>query len=153
MSKRETPKRLFKPEQADEMLPLVQRIVQDIVEQYPKLRTRVVEREKLNRPAAPAVAVGVKREGVLAQLEGEIEVLARKIDTFVEELRSLGVELKDYERGLVDFPCQLGGRTAYLCWKLGEPSVQFWHDLDSGFTGRKPLPPAAEEVDSSSKTS
>ena len=54
-------------------------------------------------------------------------------------LRSRGIQLKDLERGLVDFPSVREGRPILLCWLLGEPSVDFWHDLTTGFAGRRPL--------------
>jgi hypothetical protein len=56
-----------------------------------------------------------------------------------EEIEGLGCLLKDLDIGLVDFPCRLGGREVYLCWKLGEPNIQFWHHVEEGFAGRKPL--------------
>ena len=50
-------------------------------------------------------------------------------------------ELKDPRLGLVDFPSERDGRTVLLCWRLGEPEVQYWHELDSGYAGRQPLSP------------
>ena len=58
------------------------------------------------------------------------------------ELDQLHVELKDYYTGLVDFLCWMDGREVYLCWRLGESEVGFWHELDAGFAGRQPLPAA-----------
>jgi hypothetical protein len=55
------------------------------------------------------------------------------------ELRQLGIELKDHYIGLIDFPCRLNGREVYLCWRLGEADVAFWHELDAGFAGRQKL--------------
>ena len=56
-----------------------------------------------------------------------------------EEIEGLGCLLKDLDIGLVDFPCRLGEREVYLCWKLGESNIRFWHYTDEGFAGRKPL--------------
>ena len=64
---------------------------------------------------------------------------AKSLQGYVDELRELGVEPKGAVEGLVDFPSKMDGRVVYLCWKLGEPEVLFWHDLDSGFGGRQPL--------------
>jgi hypothetical protein len=70
----------------------------------------------------------------------------KETDTAVDRLRDLaqeindsGVILKDLERGLVDFPTLWEGREVYLCWLLGESSIQFWHEIDTGFAGRQPL--------------
>lgn len=68
-----------------------------------------------------------------------MQALASEIDGYVAELGELGVEFKDYERGLLDFPGERDGRAVYLCWQLGEPAVRFWHELDAGFPGRRPV--------------
>ena len=57
-----------------------------------------------------------------------------------DELRKLGVELKDHNTGLIDFPCRMGDREVYLCWRLGEPEVGYWHEVNAGFAGRQKLP-------------
>ena len=57
----------------------------------------------------------------------------------VKAIQALGVELKDINSGLVDFPAERDGREVYLCWRYDEPSVAHWHDLDAGFAGRQPL--------------
>ena len=67
-----------------------------------------------------------------------------RLREYVEELRALGVEPKSGTEGLVDFPALLDGRKVYLCWKLGESRVLFWHDLEAGFVGRQPLRPDCE---------
>jgi hypothetical protein len=72
-------------------------------------------------------------------MKAELERDGLKLQGYVAELRELGVEPKGAIEGLVDFPCEMDGRTVYLCWRLGEPEVLFWHDLESGFGGRQPL--------------
>ena len=62
-----------------------------------------------------------------------------RLRNLVQELNDLGIILKDSERGLVDFPMLWEGREVYLCWLLGESSIQFWHEIDAGFAGRQPL--------------
>ena len=57
----------------------------------------------------------------------------------VQEIEGHGCLLKDLDTGLVDFPCRVGDREVYLCWRLGEPAIQFWHGTDEGFAGRKPI--------------
>ena len=124
----------FTPEQANRMLPYVRRIVDDIVGQFRRWSERVREYEVVTvnstaeRPDARAL-----------ELEREMQQLAAEIEGYKAELAQLGVEFKDYSLGLVDFPARIGGRTVYLCWRLGEPSVRFWHELDSGYRGRRPL--------------
>lgn len=128
--------RTFTVSQANRTLPLVRRIAEDIVLQYGRWKEKVREFEMLTtRSRADAPDPGAER------LQREVQELAAEIDGYVAELGELGVELKDYERGLVDFPGERDGRPVYLCWQLGEPEVRFWHELDSGYLGRQPLDP------------
>jgi len=57
----------------------------------------------------------------------------------LQRVRELGVILKDVDRGLCDFPYMKDGRVVYLCWQLGEETIGYWHDIESGFAGREPL--------------
>ncbi|MFP5351229.1 MAG: DUF2203 domain-containing protein [Actinomycetota bacterium] len=66
------------------------------------------------------------------------KVLAR-VDELFEKLEGWGVELRDLETGLVDLPTVIDGQDAYLCWRLGEPNVAYWHSPEDGFRGRRPL--------------
>ena len=67
------------------------------------------------------------------------EALAERLNELLGEVNRLGCELKGIEEGLIDFRSRREGRTVYLCWKLGEDSIGYWHELDVGFTGRQPL--------------
>ena len=70
---------------------------------------------------------------------GKYILLIQRFNTALEMFQQLGVELKDLEQGLVDFPSYREGQLVYLCWKRGEPRIAFWHTMDSGYAGRKPL--------------
>ena len=74
------------------------------------------------------------------ELEQEVEREAEAVARAVEQLDGLGVLVKDLDRGLVDFPALRGGEEVLLCWQLGEDEVGFWHGVEEGFAGRKPLP-------------
>lgn len=131
------PARLFTIEQANAMLPLVRAITGDLA----ALATDVVDRRHRlalltsGRDLKP----GDPYSDELAQMEADLERDATRLQEYVEELRHLGVEPKGAVEGLVDFPCKLDGRLVLLCWKLGEPEILFYHDLESGFSGRQPL--------------
>src|SRR5436190_13607545 len=131
------PTRLFTIDQANAMLPLVRAITTDLA----GLAKDVVERRHRlalltsGRDLKP----GDPYSDELAQMEADLERDAKSLQGYVDELRELGVEPKGAVEGLVDFPCKMEGRVVYLCWKLGEPEVLYWHDLDSGFGGRQPL--------------
>ena len=124
----------FTIEQANRTLPLVRRIVQDIVDQYVRWQELVKTLDVLVAAPAPD-ATRIDR------LQRDIQAAARGIDAFVRELIDLGVEMKGFDVGLVDFPSELDGRPVYLCWRLGEPAVGHWHERDAGFAGRQPLAP------------
>ena len=127
---------LFTVEQANRTLPLVRRIVEDVVRDHQRWQDALVELDLLTGGSMPAMpdprAAAVKRR---------VQTLANDLDAFQRELETLGIQLKDRRIGLVDFPSELDGRPVLLCWRLGEPAVQFWHDADSGYAGRQPLAP------------
>jgi hypothetical protein len=64
------------------------------------------------------------------------------IQKHLAALRKLEIQIKDLERGLVDFPAIIGGKEVFLCWEQDEDDIEFWHDLDTGFAGRERLPEA-----------
>jgi hypothetical protein len=76
----------------------------------------------------------------VSQAGAEVEQASRELVGVVDELEALGVLVKDLDRGLVDFPCVHRGRELLLCWELGEDEVAYWHGLEEGFAGRRPLP-------------
>ena len=121
------------------MLPLVRAIVKDLAD----LSREVIERRERLAPSAFAGATVNRPTCIgeeLVQIEEELEKDGQRLQEYVEELRHLGVEPKNGPEGLVDFPTLVDGREAYLCWKLGEPEVLFWHEL-----GRRiSRPPAAD---------
>jgi hypothetical protein len=129
-------RKYYTVEEANKALPLVRMIVSDIVRQdrivddlQQRLATLTKERR---RPSNDVYAEEI------AQFQAELDAEDGKLRGFVEELGKLGVELKGSD-GLCDFYCIMDGREVFLCWRLGEPEVSYWHDLDAGFAGRKPL--------------
>jgi len=138
-------RKLFTIEGANAALPLVRAIVQDVVE----LSHDMVDRRE--RLVALRSGRMNERKDVyseeLAHVEQELEKSRARLYEYADELRALGVELKDGLIGLVDFPAQHDDRVVYLCWKLGESEVAHWHELDSGFSGRRSLSDFAAAVD------
>jgi hypothetical protein len=130
--------RVYTPELANRSLPLIRRIVEDIVAQFARWQTRVREFEIVS--ASNSMAAPDPRA---EELEREVAALAAELEHFHQELTALDVEFKDYALGLIDFPGELDGRPILLCWRLGEPTVAFWHELEAGYAGRQPLMPRA----------
>ncbi|MBZ5719135.1 MAG: DUF2203 domain-containing protein [Acidobacteriia bacterium] len=75
----------------------------------------------------------------LARRKAEREKTIQKVKDALAEIDATGVQVKDLEIGLLDFPCLVDGTTVLLCWKLGEKGITHWHGVDEGFAGRKPI--------------
>ena len=127
---------LFTVDHANRTLPLVRRIVEDVVRSQRRWQEAIVELDLL----VAGVRADLPDPRAMA-LEREIQSIARDIDQFQGELEALGIQLKDRHIGLIDFPSEMDGRRVLLCWRLGETSVQFWHDEQAGYAGRRPLSP------------
>jgi hypothetical protein len=139
-----TGKRFFTVAEANNTLPLVRAIVQDITALAHELSER---RERLNRlKPSNRFRLSDAHEEELQQVRAEQERAQEKMEEYVRELAQLGVELKDYFTGLIDFPSLMDGRPVYLCWRLGEPEVAHWHELEAGFAGRQKLTPDISRV-------
>jgi hypothetical protein len=130
-------KQYFTPASANATLPLVRVIVRDVTELARELRER---HERLSRVlSGKHSGLSEAHEEEMLQAQREVERGQDRMRDYERELKQLGIELKDYFTGLIDFPCRMDGREVYLCWRLGEPEVAFWHELDSGFGGRQKL--------------
>ena len=75
----------------------------------------------------------------LARRKAEREKTVQRVKDAVAEIDAIGVQVKDLDIGLLDFPCEVDGRTVLLCWKLGEREITHWHGVSEGFAGRKPI--------------
>ena len=114
------------------MLPDVRTILAKIQHAHRKL-ARFRDDAKKAAEAAEQGGGGIADGGAYAAALTDLTVQ-------IAELESLGVQLKDFERGLVDFPSLRDGRVVLLCWQLGEgDELEWWHDVDAGFAGRTPL--------------
>jgi hypothetical protein len=129
-----TVRKIFTLEDANRMLPLVRRIVEDLVRDHDKWQ------EKVDAFEIAAVSSSADHPDAMAELlQQDALRLAADIEGYVKELNALGVECKGLDAGLVDFPGELDGQAIYYCWKLGEPAVQYFHGISDGFAGRKPV--------------
>jgi hypothetical protein len=80
-----------------------------------------------------------------AELRTARDEAAARLRSAIEQVQELGCVVKDLDMGLVDFPTTFRGQEVYLCWKLGEREIEFWHGVDEGFRGRKPIDQAFRE--------
>ncbi len=118
-------KTVFTLDQANRALPYVSRVVDDITAVY----SRIIDlRRSADKPGGPN-----------SESEREYEKTMDRLGVLVDELHAVGVELKDFELGLVDFPAIHQGRDVLLCWKRGELKIDHWHEVDAGLSGRQPV--------------
>lgn len=123
--------KLFTVEEANKMLP----DLREKLSRMQRLYADVGEKREEARLAAQASSLGGGMEGGAEYVRDLYEI--GKITTEVHEA---GVQLKDYTRGLIDFPCRRGDRIVLLCWQLDDgDEIEWWHDMDAGFAGRQPL--------------
>ena len=120
-------KKRFTLDQANRALPYVSRVVSDIVKAHEKATGLQVKLETLRTTRAQDNA------------ERELVAVMDRLQVLVDELHGVGCELKDYQTGLVDFIGRHQGRDIYLCWRLGEARIGYWHEMQSGFAGRQPV--------------
>jgi hypothetical protein len=130
--------RYFTPKEANEALDTVRPLVEEMVARRRALRETATQRAELGRIVA-GNGGGVDA-GDFATLDEEATREAAEITGLVDRIQELGVLVKDLDRGLVDFPALRGDEEVLLCWELGEDEIAFWHGLEEGFAGRKPLP-------------
>jgi len=136
----ESGRKYFTVDEANRTLPLVSAIVRDIVELYLDVHER---RERLLRvrqlPGAAGSGQTTPYSEELEEIEKELDKDIDRLKSYTDELKNLGVLLKDPLVGLIDFYSKMDGRDVFLCWKPGEPEVAHWHELDAGFSGRQSL--------------
>jgi hypothetical protein len=124
--------KIFSVEEANALLPTVRGILRRIRRAHKRLlsyQTAAKEAAEAAEQGGGGIADGVRYAVILMELT-----------TLMSEIESLGVQLKDFSRGLIDFPSLRDGRVVLLCWQLDEgDSVEWWHDVDAGFAGRTPL--------------
>ena len=128
----------FTLREAEQLLPEIREWMREAV----ALKSPYDEAEKAVRGLAERIML---RGGIVVDVERAVEEKARRDNTgqhlrsLLENLQESGCVVKDLDTGLVDFPTLFRGKEVYLCWKLGEPAIRFWHGVDEGFAGRKAI--------------
>jgi hypothetical protein len=129
--------KLFTLSEANALLPRLTPVVQALVAAQRGLRAAEARLDSFRTRAT--LEGGVVPDAGLRDARVEAERLAEEIRSGVAEVEAHGSLVKDLDRGLVDFLSIRGGEQVYLCWRLGETSIAFWHGLEEGFAGRKPV--------------
>lgn len=124
--------KLFTVEQANELIPVVRPKLEKIKVYYERIA-------KLREPARAAASAAEFGGGGMESGTEYVKTLY-EVGKLTMEISTLGIQLKDYTRGLIDFPCRRDGRIILLCWQLGEGDrIEWWHEIEAGFAGRQPL--------------
>ena len=120
-----TATKYFTPAEARNTLPLVRRIVKDILDTSREMRL-----------------IGEELDDEYIKYDPQIKKFAGDINSFISELEEIGCFYKDWNFtiGLVDFPAMINNKEVMLCWKSDEDDIKFYHDIDAGYSGRKPIP-------------
>jgi hypothetical protein len=130
--------RHFTPEEANAALVEVRPLVERLVAHRRRHVEALARQEEMggrirgNGGGMPPAA--------LADAAAAVEREARQLAKLVDEIAERGAEVKDLDEGLIDFPALRDGETVLLCWRLGEDEIGFWHRIEDGFAGRRPLP-------------
>ena len=128
----------FDLERAERLLPRLEQLLRAALSVKKQVTSSGQEQARMLERIVMAGGSQVDPE-VFMRSKRRKEAAGARLREAVEEIESLGCYLKDLDIGLVDFPARLGDRELLLCWKLGETRIQFWHGMDEGFAGRKPL--------------
>jgi hypothetical protein len=130
--------RHFTPEEANAALAQIRPLVEQMIE-LRRSHVEALERQEELDGHIRGNGGGIP-PAELADTAAEVERLERELAHAVDALVDLGVQVKDVDEGLVDFPSLRHGETVLLCWKAGEDDVGYWHTVEDGFAGRRPLP-------------
>jgi hypothetical protein len=123
----------FTVDEANLTLPLVRRIVTDILAAHEKRVQRIKDYGDLDHDLS-------NMNRLRRELDVELRELTDLINGYIDELEEVGCIFKGFDPGLIDFPSKLDNRDILLCWKLGEGTIEYWHEIEAGFAGRQRLP-------------
>jgi hypothetical protein len=137
----------FTLDEAQAMLPVLESLLKRAIEGKKAAEAIEGRLQELNRKIFLSGGLFVDVARVRRQ-RAALESHVQAAKDSVAEIDAIGVQVKDLETGLLDFPCQVNGEIVLLCWKLGEGRIDYWHSVEAGFRGRQPI----DERFSSKKT-
>jgi hypothetical protein len=130
--------RSFTLEEAQSLLPVLESLLRTAIDGKKLIEAVDLELQELAHRVflSGGLLVNIVQ---MARRKAEREKTIQRVKDTLAEIDATGVKVKDLDIGLLDFPCQVEGRTVLLCWKLGEKGITHWHGTDEGFAGRKPI--------------
>lgn len=130
--------RFFTLLEAEKFLPEVERLLRSLIHFKEDYEQNDGELMQINRRIALAGGM-VPPWNRIAHLRTQKDTAARALKSAMERIQEIGCQLKDVETGLIDFPTLYRDQEVYLCWKLGESGIAYWHHVEDGFRGRRPI--------------
>jgi hypothetical protein len=128
----------FTLEEAQSLLPVLESLLKRAIEG--KQSAEVVDSGLSDLARRIYLSGGMRVDvGAVAKQRADIEAHLQRVRESIAEIDSIGVQVKDLDAGLLDFPCRLDDQVVLLCWRMGETSIEHWHTVDSGFQGRQPV--------------
>jgi hypothetical protein len=128
----------FTIEEAQSLLPVLESLLKRAIEGKQTAEQVESGLAELARRIYVSGGMRVDVSGVARQ-RAEMEAHLQRVRESLAEIDSIGVQVKDIDGGLLDFPCRLDDQVVLLCWRMGEASIEHWHTMESGFQGRQPL--------------
>jgi hypothetical protein len=130
--------RFFTLAEAERVLPEVERLLRRLIQLKQEYEASDAELSRLAQRITLIGGMIPPRERI-AELRGRKDACGRDLKSTVESIQEIGCQLKDIDTGLVDFPSLYKDEEVYLCWKLGESGIGFWHRVEDGYRGRRPI--------------
>ncbi len=130
--------RTFSLDEAQSLLPVLETLLRRAIAEKQQIEAIAQEFQQV---AGHVFATGGCELDVVAlsRRKAKRDKSVQHLKDTVEEIGAMGVQVKDLDMGLLDFPCVVEGQVILLCWKLGEKAITFWHGLEEGYAGRKPI--------------
>jgi hypothetical protein len=128
----------FTIDEAQSLLPVLEALLKRAIEG--KQAAEQVETELSDLARRIYLSGGMKVDaGTVIKQRAEMESHLKRVRETITEIDEIGVQVKDLDSGLLDFPCRLDDQVVLLCWRMGEPSIEHWHTVEAGFKGRQPV--------------
>ncbi len=128
----------FTLEEAQSLLPVLESLLKRAIEGKQSAQQVEAVLSELARRIYLSGGMRVDSEKV-AKLRAELEAQVLRVRESIAEIDAIGVQVKDLDAGLLDFPCRLDDQVVLLCWRMGEPAIEHWHPMDTGFKDRQPV--------------
>jgi hypothetical protein len=128
----------FTLDEAQSLLPLMESLLKRTIESKQAAQEAEKRIGELSRRIylAGGMRVNVSEAG---RMRAEVDEHLQRVKESIAEIDAIGVQVKDVDTGLLDFPCRVDDKVVLLCWKMGETAIEHWHTVEDGFKGRRPL--------------